>query len=168
MLDFMIALPSTSPRPDSIWIIIDNQHLFCNYTLFTLPRSVSVFILITLFYTYHQRQLFPILVLNSYHTFWEIPCNLLLSPNWSEVQLIILEPTAKLKSGPNLKRHAKILHHSLWQPWRQMPVFSRVLTQLSSKLENGTIWSLVWSKASNFSEFVANRRPLNIWTRLDH
>ena len=36
--------------------------------------------------------------------FWEIPCNLLLSPNWSEVQLIILEPMAKLKSGPNLKK----------------------------------------------------------------
>ena len=77
IMDFMIGLPSTSSRPDSIWIIIDNQHLFFNYTLFTLPRSVLVFILITLFYTYHQRQLFPILVLNSQHAFWETNCNLL-------------------------------------------------------------------------------------------
>ena len=42
IIDFMIGLPSTSPRPDSIWIIINNQHLFCNYTLFTLPRSVGI------------------------------------------------------------------------------------------------------------------------------
>ena len=135
----MIALPITSPRPDSIWIIIDNQHLFCNYTLFTLPRSVSVFILITLFYTYHQRQLFPILVLNSWHTFWEIHCNLLPVPNWSEVQLIILEPTAKLKSWPNLKRHAKILHHSLWQPWRQMPFLAEFSPSYQASLKMARI-----------------------------
>jgi len=67
--------------------------------------------------------------------FWEIPCNLLLSPNWSEVQLIILEPTAKLKRGPNLKIHAKILHHSLWQPRRPIPVFSRVLTSYQASLK---------------------------------
>ena len=71
--------------------------------------------------------------------FWEIPCNLLLSPNWSESSAYHPGTDVKLKSGPNRKRHAKILYHSLWQPRRQMPVFSRVLTQLSSKLENGTI-----------------------------
>ena len=71
-----------------------------------------------------------------------IPCNLLLSPNWSEVQLIILEPTAKLKRGLNLKIHAQILHHSLWQPRRPIPVFSRVLTSYQAS------WKMALFKAS--------------------
>ena len=161
-MDFMIGLPSTSPRPDSIWIIIDNRHLFFNYTLFILPRSepYSSWLHYGLLITPHRINSNSDIQFLAH--FWEIPCNLLLSPNWSKVQLIILEPTAKLKRGPNLKIHAKILHHSLWQPRRQMPVLNSVLTQISSKLENGTIWSLVWSKVSNSTEFVTNRRPLNI------
>ena len=144
----MIALPSTSPRPDSIWIIIDNRPFLQLYTIHTTKKCTGIPLDHIVVYISYHIQLNSIVVLNSQHTFWEIPCNLLLSPNWSEVQLIILEPTAKLKSGPNLKRHAKILHHSVWQPWRQMPIFSRVLTQLLSKSKNSTNQGLVWSKAS--------------------
>ena len=75
--------------------------------------------------------------------FWKTNCNLLPVPNWSESSTYHPGTDVKLKSGPNLKRHAKILHHSVWQPWRQMSVFSRVLTQLLSKSKNSNNQGLV-------------------------
>ena len=113
IMDFMIGLPSTSPRPDSIWIIIDNRPFLQLHTIHTTKKWAGIHLDHIMVYISHHIELNSNSDVQFLAHFWEIPCNLLLSPKWSEVQLIILEPMAKLKSGPNLKRHAKILHHSL-------------------------------------------------------
>ena len=78
---FMIGLPSTSPRPDSIWIIIDNRPFLQLHTIHTTKKCTGIPLEYIVVYISYHIQLNSIIVLNSQHTFWEIPCNLLLSPN---------------------------------------------------------------------------------------
>jgi len=112
-----------------------SKHFLQLHTIHTTKKCAGIHLDHIMVYISHHIELNSNSDVQFLAHFWEIPCNLLLSPNWFEVQLIILELTAKLKSGPNFKRHAKILHHSLWQPGRQMPFLVEISPSYQASLK---------------------------------
>ena len=65
IMDFMIGLPSTSPRPNSIWIIIDNRPFLQLHTIHTTKKCTGIPFDHTVVYISYHIQLNSIVVLNS-------------------------------------------------------------------------------------------------------